>query len=220
MEVVKLDPKRLVPNKFNSNVVPPDNLEKLKRSIRELGFSSAVVCRELEDGTLEILGGEHRTKAAVEMGLEEVPVLVLQDISDDQAKKISLVDNQRYGNDDSIMLADIIKDVGGVSELIDIMPASEADLSAIMKEAEVDFDTLGLDMDDDEDTPDDADRPAEKPARTHDLVKFRMTLRDAELVRQKIEKTISREGLSGEDDMTSAGNALALLLLGKKETEE
>ena len=104
-KIQSLDPKKLRPNPFNPNHVDPKNFAKLRKSIKDLGFASAVVVRELPDGTLQILGGQHRTQVAVEMGLKTIPVLNLGTIPDDKAKRIGLVDNSRYGTDDSLQLA-------------------------------------------------------------------------------------------------------------------
>ena len=214
MKAYTADPRLLRPNSFNSNVVPPDNMEKLKLSIEELGFVTAVVCRKLENGDLEILGGQHRTQAAIELGMDSIPIVVLDDVSEEDAKKISLVDNHRYGNDDAIMLAEILGDIGDMTGLADILPASLDDLNDMMAAAEVDLENLDVELPEDEDTPEHVEKPAERPARTHDVLRFRLTMSDAEKVRRMIERTISAEGLADEDDMTAAGNALSLLLLG------
>ena len=44
-------------------------------------------------------------------------------------------------------------------------------------------------------------------------MKFRVRVQDAEPIRKLIEKAIKSEGLEGGDDMTTAGEALAFLLL-------
>lgn len=120
MKTQLLNPKKLVPNDFNPNHVSPENMEKLKASINDLGFVSAVVVRELPDGTLEILGGQHRVETAVALGIKEIPVLNLGVISDAKAKKIGLVDNARYGVDDTISLAKVFEEIGVSPEQLEI----------------------------------------------------------------------------------------------------
>ncbi|MCV5185691.1 ParB/RepB/Spo0J family partition protein, partial [Escherichia coli] len=63
------------------------------------------------DGFFEILGGEHRWRAAIEQGISTVPVLSLGKISDVVAKQMSLVDNERYGEDDQIALQRFIEEI-------------------------------------------------------------------------------------------------------------
>jgi ParB/RepB/Spo0J family partition protein len=214
MRAIELDPRSLVPNPWNSNKVSEDNMQKLKRSITDLGFATAVVVRETPTGDYEILGGQHRTEAAIELGLATVPVVNLGTIDDVRAKKISLVDNHRYGNDDVIQLAKIIEDIGEDSaDLEAFMPVSTADIEAVMNMVDLDLDNFDLELDDEDDEFDDEASRPERQVKTHDVLKFRVSLRDAEEIRQLIEKTIKREGFDDNDDMTNAGDALSHLLL-------
>jgi len=214
MRAIELDPRSLVPNPWNSNKVSEDNMQKLKRSITDLGFATAVVVRETPAGDYEILGGQHRTEAAIELGLSTVPVVNLGVIDDTRAKKISLVDNHRYGNDDVIQLAKIIEEIGEDSaDLEAFMPVSTADIDAVLNMVELDLENFDLDLDDDDDDLSDESTRPERQVKTHDVLKFRVSLRDAEEIRQLIEKTIKREGFDDNDDMTNAGDALSHLLL-------
>ena len=100
----EVETSRLRPNPWNTNAVSPENEEKLRRSIERFGVFKPIICRELPGGTLEILGGEHRWQTAREMGLDTVPVVNLGAVSDERAKEIGLVDNGRYGEDDTLAL--------------------------------------------------------------------------------------------------------------------
>lgn len=214
MEPTLLDPRVLRPNPWNTNKVSPDNMVKLKKSITELSFVTSVVCRQLSDGSLQILGGQHRTEAAIEMGLKEVPVLNLGTVEDNKAKKIGLVDNSRYGTDDTISLAQLYSDIGITSdELASFLPYSELDFDTVKRAIDIDLDDLDISLDDEEQSVD-PEQVKERPQRTHDILKFRVSLGNAERLRQKIEKTIKREGFDSEtDDLTAAGEALSHLLL-------
>ena len=214
MEQALVDPRILKPNPWNSNHVDPKNWSKLRKSIKELGFTSAVVVRTLDDGSLQILGGQHRTEVAIDLGLAVIPVLNLGRISDEKAKKIGLVDNSRYGADDSLKLAKLIEEIGD-PDLTSFLPLQDEDLQAIMRAVDIDLDTLDVLP---EDSPEEDDAPREerpdRPLKTHEIMTFRVTCRDAEAIRTKIEKTIKKEGLDdGSDDKTLAGSALAILLL-------
>lgn len=219
METSLRDPKSLKPNPWNTNRVPPDNMVKLKRSISDLGFASAVVVRELPNGDLQILGGHHRVEAAVEMGIREVPVLNLGRMEDAKAKKIGLVDNSRYGTDDTISLAQLYTELGLTNEdLAAFLPYSELDFDTVKKAIDIDLDDLDITLDDDE--PGDPEAIRERPAKTHDILKFRVSLGNAERIRQAVEKTIKRQGFDSEtDDLTAAGEALAYLLLNADDAE-
>lgn len=216
MKAFLADPKTLHRNPWNSNFVAPANMLKLRKSIEDLGFNTAVVVRELADGTLQILGGQHRTEVAREIGLKQIPVINLGPVDDKRAKKIGLADNSRYGSDDSLQLAAIIEELQVDTDLASFLPIQNEDLQAIMKAVDIDLDKLDVLPEDDEDEGerDPTEERAERPAKTHEMMTFRVTVREAEAIRTKIEKTIKKEGLDdGSDDKTLAGSALAYLLL-------
>jgi len=213
MEQKNVDPKILKRNPWNSNQVSPQNLSKLRKSMSELGFIDPVLVRTLPNGELQILGGQHRTEVAVDLGLRGIPILNLGVIDDIKAKKIGLADNSRYGADEAIQLAKIIEDIGD-PDLTSFLPIQDEDLQRIMRAVDIDLDSLDIaPADDEEPYAPPEDRP-ERPTKTHDILTFRVTVRDAESIRSLIEKTIKREGLDdGSDDKTLAGSAIAHLLL-------
>jgi ParB family chromosome partitioning protein len=68
-----------------------EKLEELAASIREKGIIQPLVVRKMSDH-YEIIAGERRWRAAQKAGLREVPV-VIQDVSDDAALEIALIEN-------------------------------------------------------------------------------------------------------------------------------
>lgn len=123
MKLDKTNPFDLEPNTWNSNRVTRENLEKLKKSVSSLDMFKPVIVREY-NGKLQILGGFHRNEVAKELGLTEVPVLNLGPISDQKAKEISLIDNTRFGKDDSELLEQLVNSMD--TELIGlIIPETE-----------------------------------------------------------------------------------------------
>lgn len=126
MKLLQVDPFDLVPNPWNSNKVSKTDMEKLKLSITKLGNFKPVLVRQ--NGTeLQIIGGYHRTLAAKELGLENIPVLVLGEITDDKAKEISLLDNMRYGDDDKELLKEILDSLEDL-ETFEMMLPEEIEL--------------------------------------------------------------------------------------------
>ena len=65
-------------------------VEAVKNSIQEFGFKQPIVV----DHDNVIIVGHTRYRAAQELGLETVPVLVANDLSDEQAKAYRLADNK------------------------------------------------------------------------------------------------------------------------------
>lgn len=70
----------------------PDAIAGLAQSIRESGVIQPVVVRPVADG-YELLAGERRWRAAQLAGQHEIPAVVREDISDDEALVLGLVEN-------------------------------------------------------------------------------------------------------------------------------
>lgn len=66
-------------------------IKDLAASIREYGIIQPVVLRKIND-TYEIIAGERRWRAARQIGLKEIPAIIM-DISDDKILEISLIEN-------------------------------------------------------------------------------------------------------------------------------
>ncbi|RII28570.1 MAG: chromosome partitioning protein ParB [Geobacter sp.] len=69
----------------------PEKLEELAASIREKGIIQPLVVRKKADH-YELIAGERRWRAAQKAGLRDVPV-VIQDVSDDTALEMALIEN-------------------------------------------------------------------------------------------------------------------------------
>jgi len=79
------------------------NIAEIADSIRAHGFYGSLV---VQKSTNRIIVGNHRYRAAVDAGLDAVPV-VFVDVDDDEARRIMLVDNRstdRASYDDSRLL--------------------------------------------------------------------------------------------------------------------
>lgn len=70
----------------------PEALQELARSIHESGVVQPVVVRPLGQG-YELLAGERRWRAAQLAGLDRIPALLREDIDDDEAFVLGLIEN-------------------------------------------------------------------------------------------------------------------------------
>lgn len=109
-------------------------------SIEANGFFGAVLAQR---STGYILAGNHRYKAAMEAGLQSVPV-IWADVDDDRALRILLADNRtndKASYDDNALAA-ILSDLANTSDLVgtgydgDDLDQLIADLAGRMKEYE------------------------------------------------------------------------------------
>ncbi len=67
-----------------------DAVDAVASSIKNFGFKVQIVV----DGSNEIINGHTRLKAARKLGLKDVPVIVADDLSDEQVKAFRLADNK------------------------------------------------------------------------------------------------------------------------------
>lgn len=220
MQFIELDPRTIEPSPWNVNVVSHENEEKLRASIERHGMFKPILVREIIDhstGNLsyQCIGGWHRNEQAIELGYVAVPVCNLGVIDDAKAKEISLADNARYGVDDTLALTRLLEDLD-VGQLEDVMPWTDADIRAMTASIAVNVDDLDIDepdLADDDDKPEDAPEP--KVSKTHQLIKFRVPIADAQKISALIAETMRDGGFTGSDDMTNAGEALAYILLAE-----
>jgi len=187
----------------------PDHEAKLDESIHKFGVFKPIVVRELPSGEREIIGGEHRWLSAKRIGLTEVPIVNLGKISDRRAKEISLVDNNRYGEDDPLKLNDLLLDLGSPEELAMFMPMSEEDLTSLFSNSSIALDDLDLTA---EELAASTPPAAEKTLQTHRVMKFKVPVEDADWVEDLITQTMKAQRFTEDDSLTNAGDALVHLL--------
>ncbi|MFT4064297.1 ParB/RepB/Spo0J family partition protein [Paraburkholderia sp.] len=207
-QTMNVAPERLKHNGWNTNVVSPENEAKIDASIRRLGLFKPIICRELADGTLEILGGAHRRDSAIRLKMPEVQVINLGRLDDKRAKEIGLVDNGRYGNDDTLRLAELLDGLGSPDDLATFMPYTDADFASIFSSVNIDLDDL--DIPDDDGSP--SALPKEKPVQTHTILRFKVPVEDAATITDQIEATMKAQRFTEDDALTNAGHALVHLI--------
>lgn len=209
LKMIQVKATLLNPNPWNTNHVSPDMEEKLRESVKRFGVYKPIVCRELDNGQLQIIGGQHRWQAARDLDIDNVPIVNLGKISDAVAKEIGLVDNGRYGEDDAFALAELMKGLGNADELLSFLPINDDDLANIFSASSIALDDL---EGSDDDLPD-LDSIT-KPLKTHQIMRFKVPVEDSEWVQKLIESTMNAQGFLDDDAMSNAGNALVHLLKG------
>jgi DNA modification methylase len=131
-ELVAID--RIKPHPRNAK---KGNVEVIRASIERNGFYGALV---VQRRTGEILVGNHRWKAAKLVGLAEVPVIWVQ-VDDATERRLLLVDNRSsdLGEYDEEALLGLLKELQA-DQGLDGTGYTEADLDALIEEAEGDVD--------------------------------------------------------------------------------
>jgi len=75
-EKVMVPIDKVEPNKWNPNKMSEENFNDLVENIKRVGWIDDIFVRPLEDGKYEIIGGEHRWRAAKVLGYKEVPCVI------------------------------------------------------------------------------------------------------------------------------------------------
>lgn len=70
----------------------PEKLEQLVQSIAQHGILEPLLVRPLAPNQYELVAGERRYRAALKLGLPEVPVVIRQ-LNDDEAIQLALIEN-------------------------------------------------------------------------------------------------------------------------------
>lgn len=91
IEYVSID--SIVPYANNAKLHPAEQIEQIKKSIQDCGFKDPIgVWHD------EIVEGHGRVIAAQELGITEVPIIRLDDLTDEQRREYALVHNQTTMN--------------------------------------------------------------------------------------------------------------------------
>ena len=89
LRLSEIEPNKNQPRKsFDS-----DALKQLADSIVEHGVIQPLLVRSLPSGNYVIIAGERRWRASKMAGLSEIPVVIRDDISDEQAAQIVMIEN-------------------------------------------------------------------------------------------------------------------------------
>lgn len=88
-------------------------LQQLADSISEHGVIQPLIVRSMPDGSYQIVAGERRWRAAKMAGLSEIPVVIRDDLTEEQAMQIAMIENLQREN------LNPIEEALGYKELLD-----------------------------------------------------------------------------------------------------
>ncbi|MBZ5726846.1 MAG: ParB N-terminal domain-containing protein [Acidobacteriia bacterium] len=140
---------RLVPYARNARTHSPEQIAQIAASIVEFGFNAPI----LVDSNAGIVAGHGRLLAARKLGLPEVPVVVLDHLSETQRRAYVLADNRIAMNAgwDENVLASELRELERDGMDLALVGFSDAELEAL--------------LDDGEAPPEDVDEVPEPPAQ-------------------------------------------------------
>ena len=101
-EIVKIE--KVLPNPSNPRIIKDDKFKKLVKSIQE--FPQMLELRPIVvDANMVVLGGNMRLKACKAAGLKEVPIVIADNLTEEQQAEFIIKDNVGFGEWDWDLLA-------------------------------------------------------------------------------------------------------------------
>lgn len=162
------------PNPWNPNRQDAFIYEKEKASIVEFGFIVPITVRKLGK-QYQVIDGEHRLKAAMELGYSVIPIIDIGEMDDETAKQLTIILNETKG----VAQPDLLKSL--LADLLAKKP--KEDLLRVLPYTAAQFDSMTA-------TPFDWGK-VEKPKATEErwvLRSYRMPADAAEVLDDAIKK--------------------------------
>jgi hypothetical protein len=143
IKIVKLKDVKSNPN--NPRIIKDEKFKKLVKSIQE--FPEMLKIRPIVvNSDLIVLGGNMRLKACNDAGLKEIPIIIADELSDEQQREFIIKDNVGYGEWDW----DMLKNEWIAEELeewgLQLPMQFNSDIDYSDKNEEIDIDALDSDM--------------------------------------------------------------------------
>jgi len=137
------------PNSWNPNVMDQEMYRKELASIKRFGYVNPILARDLVSH-YEIIDGEHRWKALKQLGYEEAEVTVIEGLTDEEAKQLTIVLNETRGSPDQgklgILLRDLLENVPK-ADLLDVLPIDPVRFDRLAGLEAFDWGNLGQEED-------------------------------------------------------------------------
>jgi hypothetical protein len=131
MEVKKLKITEIKGNELNPRLITEEKFKKLVQSIKD--FPEMLELRPIVvNSKMEVLGGNMRFKACVEAGLTIVPVIIANELTEEQENEFIIKDNVGFGQWDWDLLANNFDPTQLNEWALDVWePPAEVDLSIL-----------------------------------------------------------------------------------------
>lgn len=98
LKIVEIPVDDLIPYENNANIHSEHQVDQIVNSIQEFGFADPIGVWENADGIPEVVEGHGRVLAAKKLGMEKVPVIYLNGLSDEQRRAYTHIHNQLTRN--------------------------------------------------------------------------------------------------------------------------
>jgi len=90
----ELDVALIDPNPFQPRLVfSEESFEELKNSIKEKGIIQPILVRPNNNGRYQVVAGERRLRATIELGIKVIPAYIKEITSDEEMLEIAIIEN-------------------------------------------------------------------------------------------------------------------------------
>jgi ParB/RepB/Spo0J family partition protein len=133
LKVEYISVSEIHPNDYNPNRQNTQEFELLLSSMKEDGFTTPIVVQREHH---IIVDGEHRWRAATQLGFKEIPV-VFVNMTPEQARIATLRHNRARGEEDIELTASLLRDLealGALDHAADSLGMSDVDIQKLLNE--------------------------------------------------------------------------------------
>jgi ParB family chromosome partitioning protein len=89
LDVAIIDPNPFQPRIFFSE----ESFDELKKSIQEKGVIQPILVRPTDNGRYEVVAGERRLRATIQLGIKMIPAYVKEITTDEEMLEIAIIEN-------------------------------------------------------------------------------------------------------------------------------
>lgn len=149
MDVQEVPTEKCYPNPWNPNRTTMKVDEAIRESMGALGQWSPITVRPHPDeaDAYQVLDGEHRLEQAIALEWPTIAVNVIHGLSEDEARKITIIANETRGRADrvqlGILLAEIQDMIQDEEELSVAMPWADDEIENLIELAGHNWDDTG-----------------------------------------------------------------------------
>lgn len=164
MNIEYISPRQLTPYWNNAKEHPQDQVARIANSIREFGFKQPIVI----DANNVVIIGHGRLMAANRLGLDAVPCVRADDLTEEQVKALRLADNKT--NESGWNFAALEVDLADLEGVFDMS----------------DFGFAEMEYQDDAEEPQEQEPTEKEPENETAIVKLHFEKNEAEEVKEYI----------------------------------
>ena len=148
---VKIARSRLSNNDYNPNKTTERQQQAIEESLSNYGQLTSVLVRPdpEKEGDYIIVDGEHRGRVLT----EEIYVDIVHDLSEADAKKLTVIMNETRGSADKIELAQLLASLDEELNFEDLkigLPYEDTELQELIDLADVDWDNFNTEFEEEE----------------------------------------------------------------------